>query len=883
MRDDAHGVAAHGSFTAASASMRRGRRLRRAAQACAACVALMQAAAHAGERAGPIARPIPSSAVALPLASAPATNSVTNSVTTPAPVFAPTPASAPALSGAAYRVASQAYSDYDRRDYKHAEALAREAIRQRPDVLELRLLLANALAAQRRYGAASRALGEAIGAFGRQRALLKRRAQLDSLSAAADKLARAPHTPASAGEALTGEAFDAAQLAYRAYADKRYAQAAQQAQRAVALAPGVLRLRLLLIDAASGAGNDVLAWQSDVDAVQRFGDSDELRLRRTFIGNGLGPKASRRAFAARAAGDSQGTIAAEREAVAYAPDNIDYRVQLFDSLVELGDWPALEAAASEAIAYDDTEVMPFVFRAYARAEQQRTAQADADLATALRGQDVTRSTQNSARAIAADIWMAQGRAQYAIDRLSALAPTGDDSDALTAERLGRAHRLIAASKRSPSSLGQARPMVDCEDDPDFGASCDVWPADPAFAAQRALERASEQGDKQAALRYAREAVAAAPDSARHRTALIDALEDAGQAREAAHEARALIDDGLLDSLPALDAAYVARQAGDEARASALFRQADAQRKLAGSSLGDAGYAAAAAHRDADSARYFERAIDSLSAERRPTVPATARGEAAQEIETLRAAHAEATRKWGFDVSLDYRGAGLQRGYAATPNASTSNGWQTGAEIYWRPLGSLGDRMLELYARGYESFGVAGGGASGASSLEAAFGVRGKPFASIDAIAAFERIVPIGSQTQGDWLARLAYSGGIGTERRVDVPSWWTASLYAEGGHYVSRGSNYATALMEAGRTYRLDRISPRLTVFPYAVAGADYDSTINQTVPIGAGVGMSTRYAFRDGKYDASRSSIELSIQYRWKLTGDDRARGVFCSALFAY
>lgn len=839
------------SVTMARSPMRQGPRLRRAAQACAACIALMQLTAYADERAAPV------------------------------PISAPAPA--PALGGAAYRVASQAYAEYAQHDYAHAEARAREAIRQRPDVLDLRLLLANALAAQRRYPAASRVLGDAIGAFGPQHTLLKRRAQIDALGAAAFKLAHERRTPSAMRDALTGEAFEDAQQAYRAYADKRYAQATQWAQRAIALAPDVLRLRLLLIDAASGAGNDVLAWQADVDAMRRFGDSDELRLRRTFIGNGLGPKASRRAFTARDRGDLQGAIAAEREAVAYAPDNIDYRVQLFDALIETGDWPALEAAASDAIAYDDTEVMPFVFRAYARAEQQRATPADADLDVALRNQDVTRSTQNSARAIAVDIWLAQGRAQVAIDRLAALQPTGDDSDALVAERLGRARRRIAAAKLSAPTLAQARPIVDCENDPDFGASCDVWPADPGFAAARALDRASEQGDKQAVLRYAREAVAAAPESAPHRAALIDALEDAGQSREAAREARAMIDEGLLDALPPLDAAYVARQAGDDARALASFQRADAQRKLAGASLGDAGYAAAAAYRDADSARYFERAIDSLSAERRHAPREASKAAAGDEIEALRAAHSEATRKWGFDVSLDYRGAGLQPGYATTPGASMSDNWQTGAEVYWRPLGSLGDRMLELYARGYESFGVAGGGASGASSLEAAFGVRGKPFASIDAIAAFERIVPIGSQAQGDWLARVAYSGGFGTERRVDVPSWWTVSAYAEGGHYVTRDSNYATALVEAGRTYRLDRISPRLTVFPYAVAGADYDSTINQTVPIGAGVGVSARYGFRDGKYDTLRSSVELSIQYRWKVTGDDRARGVFCSALFAY
>jgi tetratricopeptide (TPR) repeat protein len=849
LHDAARVDAKQASVTTTKSPMRQGLRLRRAAQACAACIAFMQLAAYADERAAP----------------------------------ASAPASAPALGGAAYRVASQAYADYAQHDYAHAEARAREAIRQRPDVLELRLLLANVLAAQRRYPAASRALSDAIGAFGPQRVLLKRRTQIDSLGAAAFKLAHERRTPSAVRGALTGEAFEDAQQAYRAYANKRYAEATQWAQRAIVLAPDVLRLRLLLIDAANGAGNDVLAWQSDVDAMRRFGDSDELRLRRTFIGNGLGPKASRRAFAARDAGDLPGAIAAEREAVAYAPDNIDYRVQLFDALIATGDWPALEAAASDAIAYDDTEVMPFVFRAYARAAQQRPTPADADLEVALRKQDVTRSAQNSARAIAADIWLAQGRAQYAIDRLAALKPTGDDSDALVAERLGRARRRIAASNPSAPTLEQARPIVDCENDPDFGASCDVWPADPGFAAARALERASEQGDKQAVLRHAREAVAAAPESAPHRVALIDALEDAGQTREATREARAMIDEGLLDSLPPLDAAYVARQAGDDARALASFQRADAQRKLAGASLGDAGYAAAAAYRDADSARYFERAIDSLSAERRHAPREASKAAAGDEIEALRSAHSEATRKWGFDVSLDYRGAGLQPGYATTPGASMSDNWQTGAEVYWRPLGSLGDRMLELYARGYESFGVAGGGASGASSLEAAFGVRGKPFASLDAIVAFERIVPIGSQAQGDWLARLAYSGGIGTERRVDVPSWWTVSAYAEGGHYVTRDSNYATALVEAGRTYRLDRISPRLTVFPYAVAGADYDSTVNQTVPIGAGVGVSARYGFRDGKYDTLRSSVELSIQYRWKVTGDDRARGVFCSALFAY
>ena len=50
-----------------------------------------------------------------------------------------------------------------------------------------------------------------------------------------------------------------------------------------------------------------------------------------------------------------------------------------------------------------------------------------------------------------------------------------------------------------------------------------------------------------------------------------------------------------------------------------------------------------------------------------------------------------------------------------------------------------------------------------------------------------------------------------------------------------------------------------------------------------AGVGISTRYWFRDSKYDAPRSYVDLSVQYRLRITGDDRARGVFFGAIYSY
>ncbi|RKP44123.1 NfrA family protein [Trinickia fusca] len=799
------------------------------------------------------------------------------------------------LAGAAYRVAQQAYAAYDRHDYPKAITFAREAIRQRPDVPALRVLLANALAARRQYAQASRSLGAAIHVLGPRRTLVARRAQIDALAQSVAQVARDRRAAAADGDALTGDAFTAAQNAYRAYADKRFADTVRYSEQAIALRPDVLRLRLLLVDAASAAGQDTRAWQADLDAVARFGDSEPLRLRRVFIGNGLAPQAARAGLSAREAGDLPGAVAHLHDAIAYAPDNIDYRVALFDALLASNDLAGVEAAAGEAIAYDSTEIMPFVFQAYAQAAQGRFDAADAALDRALHDDDATREDLRIAAAIAADIWIEEGRGERVKRALGSLASLGDDTtDALITQRLYSAQarmRAITASQASAPGaspddgrsreqhIGQhARPIVDCITD-EFGASCEVSPADAGFASARAAARAAERGNKEAAVRLAREAVALAPDQAQHRVELINVLDNAGASSEAQDEARAVVRDGLLAALPPMQAAYIAQQAGASDVALREFKRADASGKLTAGVLADAGFAATAAHSDADAVRYFERALDASSASTRRTDASLT----PQQLDDIRGAHSEATRKWGFEASLDYRGAGMQPGFGSTPSPGIANNWQAGLEAYWRPFGSLGERMFELYARGYESFGVKDSGASGANSIEAALGARAKPFAKLDAIVAFEHIFALGSRAQSDWLARLAYSGGIGTERRTDVPAWWTTEVYAETGHYLQRGSTYATANVKAGRTYRMDRVSPRWTVFPYAVAGADYDSSINGSVPVGAGIGVSTRYAFRDSPYDTLRSYVDLSLQYRLKVAGDDRARGVFFDAVFSY
>lgn len=801
------------------------------------------------------------------------------------------------LSGAAYRVAQQAYDAFARRDYAASVTQAREAIRQRPDVIELRLLLANALAATRRYSDASRSLGDAITQIGPDRALVARRKQIDALKVSTRAVARnraqtvAGATAADNDGNLTGPALLAAQKAYKAYDGKDFAGAVKFANEAIALRPDVLRLRLLLVDAASAAGEDALAWDADLDATKRFGDNEELRLRRTFIGNRLAPKVAGDALAARRKGDLPHAISLMRQTVAYAPDRIDYRIQLFDALLASNDLPGVEAAASDAIAYDDTEIMPFAFRGYARAAQGRFYESDADLDRALKQEDATRRNQRVVRAMIADVWIAEGQSQRVLEMLKPLKNVGDETDPLiSSRRAAAAAQLQNGSSVLPAAdviaqrvATNARPVIDCNVD-EFGAACDVYAFDPGFAAARESTRATDSGDKKGAVKFAREAVAAAPRDAQHRVELINALTNAGDDDGATLETRRMMKDGLLDALPPLSAAYIAQRAGENRVAFDHFRKADANGKLPADATADAGFAAIQAHRNKDAAAYLERAIDAGTKEGDGSDDAgnVAAIATPQQLYDMRSAHADVTRNWGFDVSVNYRGAGLQPGFSSTA-PSTSNNWQAGVEAYWRPFGSLGDRMFEVYTRGYENFGVKNGGSTGVDTLQAVLGARAKPFADIDAIVAFEHIFPIGSSINNDWLGRLAYSGGVGIERRVDVPSWWTAQVYAETGHYLNANTTYATTNLEVGRTYRLDRVSPRWTVFPYAVIGADYDTAVDHSWPLGAGVGVSTRYWFRDGKYDAPRSFVDLSVQYRWRIAGDDRARGVFFGAIYSY
>lgn len=52
---------------------------------------------------------------------------------------------------------------------------------------------------------------------------------------------------------------------------------------------------------------------------------------------------------------------------------------------------------------------------------------------------------------------------------------------------------------------------------------------------------------------------------------------------------------------------------------------------------------------------------------------------------------------------------------------------------------------------------------------------------------------------------------------------------------------------------------------------------------MGAGVGTSLRYWFNEDKYTAPRSYWDVSLQYRGRISGDERAKGTFLRFTLSY
>ncbi|MBC5783129.1 tetratricopeptide repeat protein [Ramlibacter sp. USB13] len=728
-------------------------------------------------------------------------------------------------------------------------------------------------------------------------------------------------------------ANSAADTGYKAYARRDYAAAVEAAQRAVQLAPQRRDYWLLLAQALAANGQLSQADQALERAAQARGDDAALTRARADLGRMHAQAAGDAMYKALAAGDVKTAVAQGTEAVRWAPENAGYRLVLVHALLRDMRYADADRVATEALALLPESAAPLALRAYARQGLNRPAEAAADVDRALQQRGVSAAAHRQLRLLAADLALAQGNGQRAMDLLAAF--PANDGDAAARRELAR-QRLAGMA----GDFALRAPGIDCSN-VDAAQTCTLQaaalPPMPGFANATAAYRALEQKDVQRALEQARIATNASPGNRdwqlMHMNAALAANENA-EAERAATAALALRADAAtlaqrstirrslgdvaganadaeaalqsgelpvttqaalladlgrtrearerLASAPAeqatpqtrLDQAYLSTRIGDSEGARQAFAAADAAGGLPPTSLLDAGYAAMKSKHDQEAIGYFHRAIDAVNGMQLKLDP--------QLVYDTRRSVADLERRWGVLASLTMRNAGgVVPGIGVVGGPTGSRTTQAGAEVYYRPWGWRNGEFVEFFARGFMTLDSQANGDTGSDSFSGALGARWKPFSSQNLVLSLARV--FGPNVNGDWLAQVGYSYDYGNDLRVDVPSWWTHRFYGEVGRYLEEGNNYGLAYLYLGRQYLVGN-SGRTTVYPHLFAGLEYNSAdLVEKTSSGVGPGISLRHWFREDVYTAPRSYWDITAQYRFRTSGDDRLKGFYLNAFLNY
>lgn len=364
---------------------------------------------------------------------------------------------------------------------------------------------------------------------------------------------------------------------------------------------------------------------------------------------------------------------------------------------------------------------------------------------------------------------------------------------------------------------------------------------PAYMAADQAYKAYASGDYRAAAAAVGTASEAEPDNVGYRVLHADALAMSGQQGAARAELQPL-----------------------------QSQQVPADQLLA------AGYAAQRAYRNDWAATWFSEGVDAIDAGQLSQDPKVRRN--------LTEAISDLERQWGFNAALGYGTVGVMNP-AFAPSLSARKTLQASQEVFWRPpvIGNRNGGRVELYARMGQALYDGTGGATGMSTNQAVLGARWKPFRTQNVVVAVERFLRVGDNSRNDWLLRAAWSEGRGGGLRQDVKNWSYWQVYAEADRFTENPQTLGTLDVRYGRAFRMDQASPRLVVVPYAGVTGGYDNLLARKGTLGVGPGVLARYWFRGDSHHAERSFVELNLQYRLRVAGDDRSKGMFAGLYFSY
>lgn len=554
-----------------------------------------------------------------------------------------------------------------------------------------------------------------------------------------------------------------------------------------------------------------------------------------------------------------------RKAIEYDPDNMTYRLVLIESLINQEKYKAAEQAATDAVNTDPDDPVPVILRGYLKQQQHQYQAALADYQLGLHNPYLSEADRRDVSLYIADAAMAakdKPLQQRILNNLKA-----DNPEVIWRQSL---YDIYQQDKGLKSPVIQ-QPFLECRDTP-YETACTIRPMDNA--SDHYLSAIYQEIHQK---RYAQ---------AKQHAQLIAGLYPNNQTYQYVYQ-QALIADGQPDTKqassysPPLSLAYLAILAPAPQQAAQIFSDMDKSQQLSQQNYRDAAYTALNANDKALAKQYLYRAVDASNNGDYPLAP--------QALYDTRSSISNLDRKWGITASASYRGDSsvnnIQDNGTGKKKVSTANNsLQLITEAYYRPdQFNKNNRYLDFYGR-LVNTAYGQSSATGLKTLLGAVGVRVKPFSGYNFIFSFERQIKLGSASQGDWLARAAYSHSKGTEFRVDKDSWFTHQFYGEIGHYLEANTSYFVSEEQVGRSYKLpNSIWSNTTLFPHAVIAADYNTAYQKALAIGAGPGITLRHWFREDTYHAPQSYLDFSVQYRFKIAGDERAKGLVARVSLNY
>jgi len=541
-----------------------------------------------------------------------------------------------------------------------------------------------------------------------------------------------------------------------------------------------------------------------------------------------GYAAASAAYAAFAQRDYATAIREARRAIDAEPGNTNYQVLLLNALTTAGRYAEAEAVANRLLAGNPRDATLLVQRANLRMRARDFTGAIHDFRAALASGRLPGDQVRIVRLSLADAALNAKQPELA---LSALEPYANEGSYEVQARLGYAYLALDDKEAALGAFTRA-----------------------AAGARNGQERLSML------------------------TARVGVLSQLGRKEEARQLFLSAYNSGALRGLKLVDLAVLASTAGEDEMAYEYFSEANSRSQLRGTNLVNAAYNARRTYHNAEAVDYFKAAIDENREGKLALDP--------QYLFGLRREVAELTRTWGAYASVSYGAVGVAPGsFLAPPSPGANHTIGAGGEIYWRPpgIGYRDGAIFELFVRGFGTLYSDAGGPTGFDTIQGSVGARWKPLKTENLVFEISYLFPVGQYSRDDMLLRAAYSKAEGTDLRVDVDNWRAWQIYADYNYFVMEPQTVATFEARYGHAFRLDAISDRLVLWPYLAIGGGYDTGYATPFALGAGPGLTARYWFNEDEYAAPRSYVDLTLQYRFKLAGDERAEGIFAGAFMSY